>query len=374
MPEVEKSMFDEATTNGQPEKPQLIELSEPLFKQLRHLPVQLLYEYPLKDVRVDLAKDYPPMDYLLSRNGVGCVPRGDIQGLGGKMKNGKTTAGLCMIVALLKGEFMGFKAARDNYKCLIVDTEQSIINAAEKLKTIHRLVGWPENVNNERLVSISLRNLLRKERAEYLAKAIEIERPDFVLLDGAVDICADFMDSVDSRTTVDFLMKLSKSCAIMCVLHVNKKDEDFRGHLGTELMNKCSEAYTVTRTGNIAKVEQTVCRNEPISDWAFSFGEGGVPEPATILSKADEKKDEMSKAFAEIFKEGGGYSYKALCEKCMKQFDIKIAMAKNKIKAAFEDSIISKDENGIYHYGDFANKTALNDVQQEDEEDIFLPV
>ena len=371
MPEVEKSMFDEATTKDQPEKPQPISLSEPLFKQLRHLPVQLLYEYPLKDVRVDLAKDYPPMDYLLSRNGVGCVPRGDIQGLGGKMKNGKTTAGLCMIVALLKGEFMGFKAARDNYKCLIVDTEQSIINAAEKLKTIHRLVGWPENVNNERLVSISLRNLSRKERAEYLAKAIEIERPDFVLLDEVVDICADFMDNIGSQATVDVLMKLSKSCAIMCVLHVNKKDEDFRGHLGTELMNKCSEAYTVTKTGNIAEVKQTVCRNEPISDWAFSFGEGGVPEPATILSKADEKKDEMSKAFAEIFQQKSECTYSELCNICMSKFQIGLDMAKKKIGAATSTGIISKVRKGIYQFGDIPQSIPVNEVQQEDEEDIF---
>lgn len=370
----EQDVFTAPQTDGavtpqppDPEKP----ISLPVCILLHRLPIQVLHEDPLKVYWVDLAKDYPPMDYLLTRNGVGCVPRGDIQGLGGKMKNGKTTAGLCMIVAILKGQFMGFEATGDDYKCLIVDTEQSIINAAEKAKIVHRLLGWPENVNNPRLRSLSLRNAAREKRMEVLAKAIEVERPDFVLLDGVADICVDFMDSVKSRETIDFLMKLSKTCATMCVLHTNKKDEEFRGHLGTELVNKCSEAYVVAKTDGIAKVKQTICRNAPLSDWAFSFGENGVPEAETILSKADEKKDELSKAFAEIFQQKSEYTYKDLCEKCMEQFGVRIDMSKKKIKTATESGIIGKDKNGIYHYGDFADIKLPSDTPQRDDEDIF---
>lgn len=333
---------------------------------LLRLPIQALHENPLKDYWVDLAKDYPPMDYLLSRNGVGCVPRGDIQGLGGKMKNGKTTAGLCMIVAMLKGKFMGFEATGDNYKCLIVDTEQSIINAADKAKIIHRLLGWPEKTSNPRLRSLSLRNAPREKRMALFAEAIKVMRPDFVLLDGVADVCIDFMDSAKSRETIDFLMKLSKTCAIMCVLHTNKKDEEFRGHLGTELVNKCSEAYVVTKTDGIAKVKQTVCRNEPLSDWAFSFGEGGVPEAETLISKADTKKDELSKAFADIFQHKSEYNYTDLYKICMDKFGIKERRAKDIIKEAVERSIIGKDTEGKYSFTDF-----LGTIIDTEEEDIF---
>lgn len=347
-----------------PVESQPVRLSEYLFTQLQRLPVQVLYECPLKDVRIDLTKNYPPMDYLLTRHGVGCIPRGDIQGLGGKMKNGKTTAGLCIVIALLKGEFMGFKSARNNYKCLIVDTEQSVINAVGKVKIIHRLVGWPENTNSQRLVSISLRNISPEKRLGYLEEAINIEQPDFVLLDGVADICTDFMDSAKSRETIDKLMKLSKTCAIMCVLHTNKKDEEFRGHLGTELMNKCSEAYVVCKTDDIAKVRQVVCRNEQLADWAFSIGEGGVPEGEVILSKADEKKDELSKVFAKIFGEKGEYCYTDLCKACMAEFKVKDRRAKDIMKEAVQQSIISKNYEGKYIFSDFPEITA-NDTEDD---------
>lgn len=370
MPEVDndlRDLFGDTPTSPQPEKSVIL----PGCLTLLRSSLQVPHEDPLKDVRVDLTKDYPPLDFLLTRNGVGCIPRGDIQGLGGKMKNGKTTAGLCMIVAMLKGEFAGFKATRDTYKCLIVDTEQSIINAAEKAKMLHGMLGWPEKVNIPRLQSVSLRNKSREERAEYLAKSIEIERPDFVLLDGAVDICGDFNNTEKSRDTLDFLMKLSETCAIMCVLHTNKTDNELRGHLGAEILNKCSETYIVSKTNDVATVTQTVCRNAPISDWAFSIGENGVPEAAAIISKADEKKDKLREVFAEIFREKGGYSYTELCEKCMEKFNVKIDMARKKVSAATENGIISKDESGIYRYGDFPDIEHSDDVPQSDENDIF---
>lgn len=353
------------------DNPQSVLLVESLFRYISRSPEQSPYVHPLKDVTVDLTKEYPPMDYLLTRNGVGCIPRGDIQGLGGKMKCGKTTAGLCIIVALLRGEFMGFKATKDNYKCLIVDTEQSILNAVEKVKIVHRLVGWPVNANNKRLVSISLRKIPPVARAELLAKAIEIVQPDFVLLDGVADICTDFMDSIKSRETIEILMKLSKTCAIMCVLHINKKDEEFRGHLGTELMNKCSEAYVVSKTDNIANVKQVVCRNEQLTDWAFSIGDDGVPADETILSKADKKKDELSKTFAQIFQQRSEYSYSDLVTESMRCFGVKERSAKSKILEARNKRIICKNEKGLYCYGDFTGVDVSDATPQTDTDDLF---
>lgn len=363
MPEIdnEQDIFTAPQTDGTV-KPQPVEPPESVillsYILLHRLSMQVLHSEPLKEYWVDLAKNYPPMDYLLTRNGVGCVPRGDIQGLGGKMKNGKTTAGLCMIVAILKGQFMGFEATGDNYKCLIVDTEQSIINAADKAKIVHRLLGWSENVNNPRLRSLSLRNAAREKRMEVLAKAIEVERPDFVLLDGVADICVDFMDSAKSRETIDFLMKLSKTCAIMCVLHTNKKDEEFRGHLGTELVNKCSEAYVVAKTDGIAKVKQTICRNAPLSDWAFSFGENGVPEAETLLSKADGGKDKERDTFRELFQQKSEYIQADLCAAYSLQTNLSKKTGQNKVSEALKNGIISKGDNGMIQFGDFAGVVA----------------
>ena len=363
MPEIEEQVF--RPSDGNMPEPQQVQQNTNEVRTIDfncRLPSIPMYEDILKEYRIDLTKEYPDIDYLLKYKGVGCIPRGDIQGLGGRMKNGKTTAALCMIVAMLKGNFMGFEATRGNYKCLIIDTEQGVLNAASKIRVIHRLLGWKENENNDRMVSLSIRGASLNERIKLITAAVDEVQPDFILLDGIVDICEDFNNPADSQKTIQFMMRLSaqKKCAITCVLHANKKDEELRGHLGTELMNKCSEFYIVRKSGDIANVEQAACRNEPLQNWAFTFGENGMPEAASILSNADKKKDKLSEGFAEIFREKSEYTYKELCDKCMDEFHVQIDMAKKKIKSASEYFIISKDEKGFYHFGD------INDFDEPD--------
>lgn len=68
---------------------------------------------------VDLSKDCPEIEYLLQKNGIGCVSRGDIHMIVGPHKSGKTFASMVFETALLSGSYIGFEALQENLKYCI---------------------------------------------------------------------------------------------------------------------------------------------------------------------------------------------------------------------------------------------------------------
>ncbi len=298
---------------------------------------------------IDLAKEYPPIDFLLKYNGVGCLPRGDLQAMAGKLKSGKTFACICMEVAMLRGEYMGFEAQKASIKILHVDTEQSPGNIVDRVRVVHALCGWPTHVNSDRYRVITLRECSTEERLGKIVEAIEQFMPDFVLIDGVRDLCADFNDIGESSSLVGKLMGLCNRyrVGIMNILHENKNDTNMRGHLGSELGNKSSEIYQVSRdkSGKVS-VEQTACRNAPVEKWSFSICDG-VPQPetASYLNKTQLRRDEI---LISIFKRKASYTYTELVTEFMPMYGCEERWAKKLIGEALTDGRLRK-EGDLYH-------------------------
>ncbi len=303
---------------------------------------------------VDMTKSYPPVDFLLQYNGVGCVPKGDLQAMTGKMKNGKSFACSCLEAAMLTGDFMGFEALKENIRILHVDTEQSIATIAKRAKTVHSMCDWPIDKNDERYRTISLRDC--SDRLGVIVEAIERFTPDFVLIDGIRDLLGDFNDTKESFVLIDELLGLCSKygVGIMCVLHENKANEDMRGHLGTELGNKCTEIFKVKldKGAGIVSVDQAFCRNEPIEKWAFSIGEGGVPQQQAV-SYVNATKLRRDNSFAAIFKERSFYTHTELWEAFVVEYGCKERAAKKHITDATNDNILRKRDN-LYYYRAYA--------------------
>lgn len=98
------------------------------------------------------------------------------------------------------------------------------------------------------------------------------------------------MDNPESTDVLDLLSRLSQdnNTAICCILHENKSsaDSNMRGHLGTELINKCTEEYQVTKKDNVITIEQTVSRDAPLYDkLEFTIEEDGMPSEIAIAMK-----------------------------------------------------------------------------------------
>ncbi len=150
-------------------------------------------------------------------------------------------------------------------------------NVVDKNKKLLSLAGYPVEQNYEHLTVLSVRELPPPQRLQMVRDAIVKFRPDFVLIDGIRDLGNDFNNVEETTKIINEILALSSqyNCAIMNVIHQNKgKDDTPRGHLGTELMNKCSDGYYVSRpVGSPVMVSQKISRNAPINDWHFYINE-----------------------------------------------------------------------------------------------------
>lgn len=323
---------------------------------------------PLKGYIIDITREYAPVEFLLNdADGKGLITRGDIIGVKGKAKQGKTYACACMEAAILKGRYMGFTATKHDFVALHIDTEQNARNVMEKAKIVYILCEWDPKKNNKRFIPITLRECTVKERISKTKSAIEKYKPDLVFIDGIRDLCQDFNDISESTNLINSLMKLSSSndCAIICVLHENKADGNMRGHLGTELLNKCSETYQVAKKDAVITVEQTECRNAPIGKWSFCIDDSGIPQPMQIANthKADEKQEKMVSFFTSIFSRKNRYAYKDITQECREMLACGDRAAKSYIADAISRGIISKPETGVYVLTDLSTN--------EDDEDLL---
>lgn len=300
---------------------------------------------------IDMTKEYPPVDFLLSYNGVGCIPKGDLQAVTGKLKAGKTFACICIETAMLKGEYMGISTLKDDIKILHIDTEQSAGNIVGRASVLHSLCGWSVKENYDRFHVITLRECDYKERLNIIEEAIEKFNPDFTLIDGVRDLCADFNSIEESSLLIGHLMRICSQykTAIMCVLHENKNDSNMRGHLGTELGNKCSEVYKVSKSmSSVISVEQIVSRNEPIEKWSFSINDDGIPQ-AESITYVDVKKQHRNEILQTLFKNKCSYNYTELVNNFYPMFGCAERTAKNHIADALKEGLLFKN-GSAYSY------------------------
>lgn len=280
---------------------------------------------------------YQVMQYLLKYNGVGCLAWGELIGLSGKAKSGKGLTIIFLITALLKGEWGGFKAERKDTKVLIIDNEQTGYSAQNNLRKIYSLCGWDSKIKNPRIDYYCLRDADIKTRRTVLESVLIERSPDVVFIDGIRDLLKDFNSIEESGDLVNFLMRLTKqyNVTIVNVLHQNKgKDENLRGHLGSEIVNKASEVYHVIKTMDNFKVVQTECRNAPIDDWSFELDEQSCPVPDNKVDKEVLQKAIFKNEFALVFEETASYNYTGLVQAVQNYMLVSVAEAKRRIRDA----------------------------------------
>lgn len=308
---------------------------------------------------IDPAVDYLPPEFLLRIGGVGAFPRGDIQAIKGKAKAGKTTVMALLTARMLANDFTDklevFSRSKGALRILHVDSEQHPRSVAWKQKTVYRLIDADPGDPLSNYAVLSLREFSFSDRWDIAKEAIHDFKPDFVLIDGIVDMIADFNDSAESKAFISELMALAsrENCAICCVLHENKGkgDNTMRGHLGTELSVKCSETYQVSQLNGIFTVVQTESRNAPAPDFAFTIDSEGLPVMADETTQARGKSSNYLERVQIIrgFFPDQGMRYKDLFAELMERFGVGDRTAKNTIKEFLQGDILFKDGNNVYH-------------------------
>lgn len=281
--------------------------------------------------------------YLNETNGI--LAQANLHTLQGTKKAGKSAAGLAFIVAALKGNFIGIAPDKENISILWIDTEQDRNTLRKKARAVLSMAeidGQPDN-----LKIVALRGVGSPALAlDLTLKAIEENNPDFVFLDGVVDLCQAFNDEEKSREVVRKLEEYAEkyNTAILGLIHTNKRDNEARGHLGAIMQQKSAEIYQVNKKGDTAQVQQVCSRFAPVPDFAFAFGDDFKIRPAIeALNKA---KEEARKRFMPLFQETQEQTAGQLAANYASKYDCAQRKAEADISEAVNIGVLYKNKIG----------------------------
>ena len=324
---------------------------------------------------LEIAGEDEPIEYLFTLGDkYGLIARANLHTLRGAPKTGKSAAGLALIAAALKGEFIGIKANRDNLAVLWIDTEQDKNTLRQKARAVLDMAGL--DAQPPALKVVTLRGY--GSPADALAatlQAIEENAADFVFLDGVVDLCQAFNDEEESREVVRRLEAHAEQygSAILGLIHTNKKDDEARGHLGAIMQQKSAEIYQVNkREGeNIANVTQPFSRFAPVPGFAFAFADDfKITTAADAQQRANsEAMERMRSTFATLFTGVKKLSKGELMEAYKCAHGCQDRTAEKEIKAAVEADVLHKTYEGrkVYYTYLFPE---FSDIADEDEDII----
>lgn len=315
---------------------------------------RFLYKEDVFNWDEELAEDR----FLFAIGGAKAFPRGELVGIKGHAKNGKSQLQYYLIASMLAGRDIGaIKPLESVGKILLFDTEQSKASLKKCISRSLRLAGIP----NDRAHAILLPFYLRPREVEHRRKVVETaikeEKPDIVFIDGVRDLLEDFNDLEESNELVQWLLALiaEHGCTIVCVLHQNKSKEDanMRGHLGTELANKLADCFEVTKKDEAFHVKCTESRNLPCSDFAFRInGEGDFEaveaQPTESTETADNAEEKLRRMVEKVFSGKVVMSYDELRNAIQHEDNVTTRTAQRRIKDAKEKAIVTEDGNGYY--------------------------
>ena len=258
----------------------------------------------LEKYRITPDKQLPKMDFLFRLFGKPCFPRRELVAITGKAKSGKTFVSSMLIACCQQRDVLSFhRECETPLRVLWYDTEQSDESTQDILKnrimrmTCDSVVRQPTLFDESRaeppLDIFNVRAVEWKHRRSLLVEAVNMCKPDLVIVDGIRDLVNDINDGVLAQEVMEELLHLATEaeCCIACVLHQNKGGEDhnLRGWIGTELMNKAFEIYSCEKMmpQRIFKLEQTQTRKYDIErPMYYEVNDDGLPvtcgEPSTV--------------------------------------------------------------------------------------------
>jgi hypothetical protein len=164
---------------------------------------------------------------------------------------------------------------------LIFDTEQEEYDVWQAKDRIYRMT-------NQHVPIFCLRGLNLKERREFIEMTVKNwHRPvKIIFIDGIRDLISNINDPDESTEIVGWMMKMNvdHKVHISTVLHMNKGDENARGHIGSELLNKAEITIKVElderqdkfNPPSVVSVESS--RRKPFEPFVFTHSPTGLPE------------------------------------------------------------------------------------------------
>ena len=319
-----------------------------------------MMEEKLSSFMVDMSKEMPEVQPLISINGCCVCSRGNISAICGEAKSKKTfltSALVASAMAIPIKSLNNFKNVdKDmNIRVLWVDTEQGEMHVRKVVERISTMTGAKQGgaVAEPRLTTLMLRELAPMDRYDIMLDTIyhyiNIMPFDMIVIDGIADMQRNTNDLEESDSLVSALMALSTktNTHIICVLHTNPGSDKARGHLGSALQRKAESVIYVHRNGECSVVEPQFCRNEPFERFAFSISEEGIPELCDIPTTEGLGVNER---IVEILttEYGGAVERQTLSNKVAAVMNMHTNTARMRVKRLVDKRLLYADGNMIY--------------------------
>lgn len=250
---------------------------------IEHTPQQIL-----ASLEIDPTAELPPPQIAWEQNTgdrnaiLGTL--GNFSLIIGKAKSRKSFFVNIAVSAVLNkdsilGQFTG-RLPDDKRTVLYFDTEQGEYHVQLAVKRICDQIGEPIPSN---LKTYHLRRKSPQERLKLIEWAVyNTPGLGFVVIDGIKDLITSINDEAEATMIASKLLKWTeeKEIHIVTVLHQNKGDNNARGHIGTELINKAETTLSVTKNEKderISIVEAQFCRGIEPEPFAFEIDGNGIP-------------------------------------------------------------------------------------------------
>lgn len=261
------------------------------------------YKSLLKYIRLNVTEQYDFPQEIVQIDGVTIATLGNFSASTGKPKSKKTFNVSAIVASALSGkEVLKYKATLPSCKkrILYIDTEQSKCHCHKVLHRILTLAGLPTDQENENIDFFVLREYTPDQRRDIIQWALhEQQNIGLVIIDGIRDLIHDINSPGESLDIINELMRWSSyyELHIHTVLHLNKGDDNTRGHIGTELNNKAETILQISKNpddGNISEVRAMHIRDREFTPFAFNIGEDSLPHLVENYQVKMNKRDRLS--------------------------------------------------------------------------------
>lgn len=236
-------------------------------------------------VRVTDVFTTPPVVFKIGGSTIGTL--GNFSASTGKGKSKKTFNVCAIVAAALSGKtVLNYEPSfpKDKRRVLYFDTEQSSYHCHKVLERINKLVGYPPDYDCDLLDFVMLREYSPIERRQIIELALDQRLGvGLVIIDGLRDLLFDINSSSEAAEVIGLLMRWTSlyNIHIHTVLHLNKGDDNVRGHIGTELNHKAETILQICVNDNdstISEVHPALVRDRDFVPFAFRINDEGLPE------------------------------------------------------------------------------------------------
>lgn len=247
---------------------------------------EVVLEELWRNARLSIKADYDVQPEVLKVGDAVIGTLGNFSAAIGKAKSKKTFNCSAIVAAAINNDCVLNYIAdfpEGKRKILYIDTEQGASHCLTVLQRIHKLAELSTDMDCENLEFLALRKYSPEDRTAIIEYAItHTEGLGLVVIDGIRDLVYDINNPTEATNIISKLMQWTDEYQIHIhvILHQNKGDENARGHLGTELINKAETIIQIEKDKNdhsISKVEAVHIRTVEFEPFAFRINDDGLP-------------------------------------------------------------------------------------------------